>query len=167
MLFLAYAAGSRRSSQLELTHQFLQTCCRCTHFAGGTCRLLLRRRRVLLRYRVNLLQTNAKEEFVALPTRKYARRCMTADIQYSIAFYMNPMYPCCLPEWCDMAIPISEDASSTIKEEEGRKLLGSINKYPIELFPYFGDTDANNFYGKLYSCLAPVYLGCRMFRFSP
>jgi len=53
-------------------------------------------------------QYNDDPKFLALPTQKYARRCMTADIQYSVAFYMNPMYPGCLPEWCDMASPMRQ-----------------------------------------------------------
>jgi hypothetical protein len=84
-------------------------------------------------------QYNDDPKFLALPTQKYARRCMTADIQYSIAFYMNPMYPGCLPEWCDMANPIPKNAAAADREEEERRLLGAINKEPIELFPYFGD----------------------------
>jgi hypothetical protein len=66
---------------------------------------------------------------------------MTADIQYSVAFYMNPMYPGCLPEWCDMATPIPRNVTEETRDNEERKLLGAINKAPIELFPYFGDAD--------------------------
>jgi len=88
-----------------------------------------------------IAQYNDDPKFLALPTQKYARRCMTADIQYSVAFYMNPMHPGCLPEWCDMANPISRYASAEKRDEEERKLLGAINKDPIELFPYFGDAD--------------------------
>jgi hypothetical protein len=84
-------------------------------------------------------QYNDSAEFLALPTQKYARRSMTADIQYSIAFYMNPTFPGCLPQWCDMALPIPKNASAILRAEEEYKLLGSVNKYPIELFPYFGD----------------------------
>jgi hypothetical protein len=84
---------------------------------------------------------NDDPKFLALPTQKYARRCMTADIQYSVTFYMNPMYPGCLPEWCDMANPIPKNAAADKKEEEERKLLGAINKEDIELFPYFGDAE--------------------------
>ena len=86
-------------------------------------------------------QYNDSAEFLALPTQKYARRSMTAEIQYSVAFYMNPTYPGCLPEWCDTAMPIPAGASSGKKEEEERKILGAINKDPIELFPYFGDAE--------------------------
>jgi hypothetical protein len=86
-------------------------------------------------------QYNDDPKFLALPTQKYARRCMTADIQYSVAFYMNPMYPGCLPQWCDMANPIPRNASAARRDEEECKLLGSINKEAIELFPYFGDAD--------------------------
>jgi len=86
-------------------------------------------------------QYNDDPKFLALPTQKYARRCMTADIQYSVAFYMNPMYPGCLPEWCDMANPIPRNATVEKRDEEERKLLGAINKEAIELFPYFGDAD--------------------------
>ena len=37
---------------------------------------------------------------------------------YSVAFYMNPMYPGCLPEWCDMANPIPPDGTAEKREEE-------------------------------------------------
>ena len=84
---------------------------------------------------------NDDPKFLALPTQKYARRCMTADIQYSVAFYMNPMYPGCLPQWCDMANPIPKNATAEKREEEERRLLGAINKEAIELFPYFGDAE--------------------------
>jgi hypothetical protein len=86
-------------------------------------------------------QYNDSAEFLALPTQKYARRCMTAEIQYSIAFYMNPTFPGCLPEWCDTAMPIPKNVSAEMKAEEERKLLGAVNKNSIELFPYFGDAD--------------------------
>jgi len=81
--------------------------------------------------KVGLAQYNDHQDFLALPTQKYARRSMSAEIQYSIAFYMNPDYPGCLPEWCDMAEP----------DDDGYKLLGAINDEDIELFPYFGDAD--------------------------
>jgi len=86
-------------------------------------------------------QYNDSDEFVALPTQKYARRCMTAEISYSIAFFMNPTNPGCLPEWCDTAMPIPASASPEKTATELRKLLGSINRTPIELFPYFGDAE--------------------------
>jgi len=86
-------------------------------------------------------QYNDAPEFMALPTQKYARRSMTADILYSVAFFMNPTYPGCLPEWCDTAMPIPKNASDEQKETEERCLLGSVNKEPIELFPFFGDAD--------------------------
>ena len=73
-------------------------------------------------------QYNDDPKFLALPTQKYARRCMTADIQYSVAFYMNPMYPGCLPEWCDMASPIPRNATAAKRDEEERKLLEAIWK---------------------------------------
>jgi len=84
-------------------------------------------------------QYNTSAEFMALPTQKYSRRVMTADIQYSVAFYMNPQFPGCLPEWCDMAAPIPSGASSKEKQAERKKLLGAVNNEEIELFPYFGD----------------------------
>jgi hypothetical protein len=86
-------------------------------------------------------QYNDAAEFLALPTQKYARRSMTAEIQYSVAFYMNPTYPGCLPEWCDTAMPIPSNASSSKREEEERRLLGAVNKNSIEIFPYFGDAE--------------------------
>lgn len=95
-------------------------------------------------------QYNTDAEFAALPTQKYSRRVMTADIQYSVAFYMNPTHPGCLPEWCDMAVPVSRDEqivadmypTSTQGKKvhaDMKKLLGAVNKNEIELFPYFGD----------------------------
>jgi len=54
-------------------------------------------------------QYNTAPDFMALPTQKYSRRVMTADIQYQVAFYMNPKYPGCLPEWCDMAVKVGTD----------------------------------------------------------
>jgi hypothetical protein len=38
-------------------------------------------------------------------------------------------------------MPIPASASSGKKEEEERKLLGSVNKNAIEIFPYFGDAE--------------------------
>jgi hypothetical protein len=59
-----------------------------------------------------------------------------------------------IPEWCDTAMPIPSayfdrpDDPDIIQEEKAeyrkaelKKLLGSVNKFPIELFPYFGDAD--------------------------
>ena len=78
-------------------------------------------------------------DFMALPTQKYSRRVMTADIQYSVTFYMNPKFPGCLPEWCDMAAPIRSNATSEERAAERRKLLGAVNSEAIELFSDFGD----------------------------
>ena len=82
-------------------------------------------------------QYNDSAEFLALPTQKYARRSMTAEIQYSVAFYMNPTYPGCLPEWCDTVMPIPAGASSSEREVEERKLLGSVNKKCHRTIPLF------------------------------
>jgi hypothetical protein len=84
-------------------------------------------------------QYNTNADFIALPTQKYSRRVMTADIQYSVAFYMNPKYPGCLPEWCDMAVPLTGYEDNEEARWKLKKLLGAVNKYDIELFPYFGD----------------------------
>ena len=73
-------------------------------------------------------QYDDSPEFMALPTQKYARRSMTADIQYSVHFFMNPTSPGCLPEWCDTAFPIPDNASPAMVQAEERKLLGSINR---------------------------------------
>ena len=100
---------------------------------------------------------NPTADFMALPTQKYSRRVMTATIHYSVAFYMNPRFPGCLPEWCDMAAPIPLHMWNTIydseeeKEEKAKqranelkKLLGAVNDKDIELFPYFGDKVARD-----------------------
>jgi len=100
-------------------------------------------------------QYNTSAEFMALPTQKYSRRVMTADIQYSVAFYMNPSHPGCLPEWCDMAVPVSPEeqgaAAAHPTSTQGKriladmkKLLGAVNNNEIELFPYFGDKIARD-----------------------
>ena len=104
-------------------------------------------------------QYNTDADFMALPTQKYSRRVMTADIQYSVAFYMNPTFPGCLPEWCDMATPIPEELLEHWNDDEAtklekakkraaelKKLLGAVNKNEIELFPYFGDKVAKDIF---------------------
>jgi len=84
-------------------------------------------------------QYNTDADFLALPTQKYSRRVMTADIQYSVAFYMNPQYPGCLPEWCDMAVPLTGYENNEEAMWKLKKLWGAVNNSDIELFPYFGD----------------------------
>ena len=91
-------------------------------------------------------QYNTDAEFMALPTQKYSRRVMTADIQYFVAFYMNPQFPGCLPEWCDMAIPIPSNATPAERAREQRRLKGAVNNEEIELFPYFGDSVARDIF---------------------
>jgi hypothetical protein len=49
-------------------------------------------------------------------------------------------------------MPIPKDATSSRREDEERKLLGSVNKNSIELFPYFGDADnVKSFYPNIAS----------------